>query len=204
MFSEGKKIGVMLRGASSLAVLCHPARSSNRTAWAPSATQPEISWRLSCIAAVSATVLPINLPPVIGLGTTGGFEYQLESFEGADPTTWVRRRQSGPCLARVFSTYAAVAPSLCLDIDRQKAQAPGVTINDVFNPVRPDLADQPARRGGEPARRVESVGHLHPHRQRRHRSPCNPMRLCASSPARRTWRPPPGAIVLRPKRLACG
>ena len=33
----------------------------------------------------TATVLPFNLPPVIGLGTTGGFEYQLESFEGADP-----------------------------------------------------------------------------------------------------------------------
>ena len=30
----------------------------------------------------TATVLPFNLPPVIGLGTTGGFEYQLESFEG--------------------------------------------------------------------------------------------------------------------------
>ena len=35
----------------------------------------------------TATVLPFNLPPVIGLGTTGGFEYQLESFEGADPAT---------------------------------------------------------------------------------------------------------------------
>lgn len=36
---------------------------------------------------MSATVLPINLPPVIGFGTTGNFEYQLESFEGADLAT---------------------------------------------------------------------------------------------------------------------
>jgi hypothetical protein len=31
---DGRKIGVMLPGTSSLAVVCHPARSSNRTAWA--------------------------------------------------------------------------------------------------------------------------------------------------------------------------
>jgi hypothetical protein len=31
---DGRKIGVMLLGTSSLAVVCHPARSSNRTVWA--------------------------------------------------------------------------------------------------------------------------------------------------------------------------
>jgi hypothetical protein len=36
---------VMLRGMSSLAVVCHLARSSSSTAWAPSATWPEISSR---------------------------------------------------------------------------------------------------------------------------------------------------------------
>jgi hypothetical protein len=34
---EGRKIGVILLGTLSLAVVCHPARSSNSTAWAPSA-----------------------------------------------------------------------------------------------------------------------------------------------------------------------
>ena len=32
---EGRKIGVMLSGTSSLPVVCHPARSRSRTAWAP-------------------------------------------------------------------------------------------------------------------------------------------------------------------------
>src|SRR3984957_3010813 len=45
---EGRKIGVMLSGTSSLLVVfvvCHPARSSSSTAWAPAATLREISSR---------------------------------------------------------------------------------------------------------------------------------------------------------------
>ena len=33
----------------------------------------------------TATVIPFNLPPIIGLSTTGGFEYDLEGLEGQDP-----------------------------------------------------------------------------------------------------------------------
>src|SRR5260370_2177842 len=32
-----------------------------------------------------ANVLPFNLPPIIGLSTSGGGEYQLEALEGQDP-----------------------------------------------------------------------------------------------------------------------
>ncbi len=94
----------------------------------------------------TATVFPFNLPPVIGLGTSGGFEYQLESFEGADPASMasavrglVAAANQDPHLARVFSTYGASAPSLYLDIDREKAQALGLTINDVFTTLQATL-----------------------------------------------------------------
>ena len=33
----------------------------------------------------SAIVFPFNLPPIIGLSTSGGFEYQLENLEGRPP-----------------------------------------------------------------------------------------------------------------------
>jgi hydrophobic/amphiphilic exporter-1 (mainly G- bacteria), HAE1 family len=36
----------------------------------------------------SARVMPFNLPPIIGLGTGGGFEYQLEDLQGARPRPW--------------------------------------------------------------------------------------------------------------------
>ena len=32
----------------------------------------------------TATILPFNLPPIIGLSTTGGFEYDLEALEGQE------------------------------------------------------------------------------------------------------------------------
>jgi hydrophobe/amphiphile efflux-1 (HAE1) family protein len=94
----------------------------------------------------SATVLPFNLPPVMGLSTSGGFEYQLENLEGADPVAMgsvvqglVAAANQDPRLARVFSTYGAAAPSVYLDIDREKAQALGVSISDVFTTLQATL-----------------------------------------------------------------
>jgi hydrophobe/amphiphile efflux-1 (HAE1) family protein len=94
----------------------------------------------------TAIVLPFNLPPVIGLGTTGGFEYQLESFEGADPATLgsvvqglIDATKQDRRFAQVFTTYGASAPSLYLDIDRAKAQSLGLTINDVFTTLQATL-----------------------------------------------------------------
>ena len=95
---------------------------------------------------LAANILPFNLPPVIGLGMSGGFEYQLESFEGADPATMgsvvqglIAAANQDPRLTRVFSTYGASAPSLYLDIDRDKAQSLGLTINDVFTTLQATL-----------------------------------------------------------------
>ena len=44
-----------------------------------------------------------------------------------------------PRLTRVFSTFTATNPSLCLDIDRDKAQALGLSISDVFTTLSATL-----------------------------------------------------------------
>ena len=44
-----------------------------------------------------------------------------------------------PRLARVFSTFTATNPSIWLDIDREKAQALGLNIADVFNALQTTL-----------------------------------------------------------------
>ena len=60
--------------------------------------------------------MPFNLPPVMGLSTTGGFEYMLESLQGADPVTLGSRAgligaaNADPRLSRVFSTYTSAGP----------------------------------------------------------------------------------------------
>src|SRR5678815_1221023 len=44
-----------------------------------------------------------------------------------------------PRLARVFSTFSANNPSIYLDIDRDKAQALGLAMNDVFTALQSTL-----------------------------------------------------------------
>jgi hydrophobic/amphiphilic exporter-1 (mainly G- bacteria), HAE1 family len=94
----------------------------------------------------SANAFPFNLPPIIGLSTSGGFEYQLENLEGRAPAEMASVTQGliaaanqDPHLARVFSTFNASNPSVWLDIDREKAQALGLRISDVFNTLQSTL-----------------------------------------------------------------
>jgi hydrophobe/amphiphile efflux-1 (HAE1) family protein len=93
-----------------------------------------------------ANVLPFNLPPIIGLSTSGGFEYQLEALEGQDPATigsvvsgLIGAANRDPRLTRVFSTFSATNPSIYLDIDRTKAQAHGLNMSDVFTALQATL-----------------------------------------------------------------
>jgi hydrophobe/amphiphile efflux-1 (HAE1) family protein len=94
----------------------------------------------------SAIVFPANLPPIIGLSNSGGFEYQLQNLEGRDPVEMgsvmlglVGAANQNPALSRVFSTFSATTPSLYLDIDRDKAQALGLNISDVFTALQTTL-----------------------------------------------------------------
>ncbi|MEA2921055.1 MAG: hypothetical protein QOF07_1018 [Bradyrhizobium sp.] len=93
-----------------------------------------------------ANVLPFNLPPIIGLSTSGGFEYQLEALEGQDPAAMgsvtaglIAAANGDPRLTRVFTTFTATNPSIYLDIDRAKAQALGLTMSDVFTALQATL-----------------------------------------------------------------
>ena len=94
----------------------------------------------------TATIFPANLPPIIGLSTGGGFEYQLQNLEGRDPIEMgpvlnglLAAANQDPALTRVFSTFTPTTPSIYLDIDRDKAQALGVATNDVFTALQATL-----------------------------------------------------------------
>jgi hydrophobe/amphiphile efflux-1 (HAE1) family protein len=94
----------------------------------------------------TASVFAFNLPPIIGLSTSGGFEYQLEALEGQDPTHvgsvmqgLLAAANQDKTLSRVFSTFTATNPSIYLDIDRDKAQALGVGVSDIFSSLSATL-----------------------------------------------------------------
>jgi hydrophobic/amphiphilic exporter-1 (mainly G- bacteria), HAE1 family len=93
-----------------------------------------------------AVAFPFNLPPILGLGSTGGFQYALEALQGQSPSDvaaalrgLVVAANAAPELAGVYSTYAADTPQIYLDIDRDKAQVLGVKITDIFNALQSTL-----------------------------------------------------------------
>jgi HAE1 family hydrophobic/amphiphilic exporter-1 len=93
-----------------------------------------------------AIVFPFNLPPIFGLGNTGGFQYVLEALQGQSPTDLAAVMRSvlvsanqQPELAGVYSTFAADTPQVYLEIDRDKAQVLGVKVSDIFNALQSTL-----------------------------------------------------------------
>ncbi|MFD2182692.1 efflux RND transporter permease subunit [Rhodoplanes azumiensis] len=92
------------------------------------------------------TVLPLAPPPIIGLGTGGGFTYVLQDLQAGDPKVLAQvlrgllvAANQDPDLNRVFSTFSATNPSIYLDIDRDKAQVLGVQLSDVFGALQATL-----------------------------------------------------------------
>jgi hydrophobic/amphiphilic exporter-1 (mainly G- bacteria), HAE1 family len=117
-----------------------------RTDRAQSANAIIAKLRPQLAAIQGAIAFPFNLPPILGLGNTGGFQYVLEALQGQSPTDvaavmnalTVAANQEHE-LAGVFSTYAANTPQIYLDIDRDKAQVLGVKISDIFSALQSTL-----------------------------------------------------------------
>jgi AcrB/AcrD/AcrF family len=94
----------------------------------------------------TAIVIPFNLPPIIGLGTGAGFEYQLQSYSGAPAGEMaavarglIQAANEDPALAGVFTTYGASTPLMRLDIDRERAKTLGISISDIFTALQATL-----------------------------------------------------------------
>ena len=92
------------------------------------------------------TVVPLAPPPILGLGSGGGFAYVLEDLRSGDPKAraqvlrgLVVAANQEPQLTRVFSTFSATNPSIYLDINRDKAQILGVQLSAVFQALQASL-----------------------------------------------------------------
>ena len=91
-------------------------------------------------------VTPLAPPPILGLGTGGGFTYVLQDLRGGDPKDLAQALRGlivaaneNPQFSRVFSTYSATNPSIFLDINRDKAQILGVPLSSVFQALQASL-----------------------------------------------------------------
>jgi len=82
-------------------------------------------------------------PPVMGLGTIGGFKLQIEDragrgYEALDEASksFLAKAAQAPELARMFSGLQVNVPQLYADIDRTKARQLGVAVTDVFDTLQ--------------------------------------------------------------------
>ena len=82
-------------------------------------------------------------PPVMGLGTIGGFKLQIEDrsnlgYEALFKNTQrvLQKARVTPELNGVFSSFQIKVPQLTVNVDREKAMTHGVKLSDIFNTLQ--------------------------------------------------------------------
>ncbi len=93
-----------------------------------------------------ALVLAFNPPAIFGLGTSGGFELWLQNQgEGGPARTaevmgaFLAAAATNPQLDRVDTLWRAQAPQLHIDVDRDRAAALGISIDEAFETLQGSL-----------------------------------------------------------------
>jgi hydrophobe/amphiphile efflux-1 (HAE1) family protein len=88
-------------------------------------------------------IFAFGLPPILGLGTSGGFEFMLEDRAGGDiealeqaTEQLVNAAGSRPELQNVVSTFRDTVPQYKVDLDRDKVQTLGLPITDVYDALQ--------------------------------------------------------------------
>jgi HAE1 family hydrophobic/amphiphilic exporter-1 len=97
-----------------------------------------------------ARVLPVNPPPIRGLGSFGGFQFQLQDRVGTNDLQalfmtagqLIGQANQTPGLQRVFTTFSAGTPQFKVEVKRDTAKALQVPINDIFNTLQTALGSQ--------------------------------------------------------------
>jgi len=118
----------------------------------PSQSAPAIIGRIQgqLLSIPEARVFPVNPPAIQGLGSFGGFQFQLQDQRGnldLDMLVQYMGQMLGaanqhPDLRAVFSTYSASTPQLLVEVNRDKAKALDVNINDIFATLQTYLGSQ--------------------------------------------------------------
>ncbi|MEA2039136.1 MAG: multidrug efflux RND transporter permease subunit [Thermodesulfobacteriota bacterium] len=90
-----------------------------------------------------AVVMPFPPPPIQGLSTTGGFEYELQDLTGGSlvelRATAERLMAAGreqPALTPLNTTFEVNYPQFYVELDRTKAKSLQVSISDIFTTLQ--------------------------------------------------------------------
>jgi len=90
-----------------------------------------------------AQIAVFGAPPVEGLGSTGGFNLQVQDQRGAGlralqgaVQNFAEQTRTQPGLLGVFSTFSVTQPQLYVEIDREKVKAQNVSLDEVHSTLQ--------------------------------------------------------------------
>ncbi|PVX82669.1 efflux RND transporter permease subunit [Paraburkholderia unamae] len=88
-------------------------------------------------------IVPLNPPSIPGLGTTGGFEFWLQStgdgnYQQLEDKVheFIAKARQNPVLRGVNSTINARSRQMLVEVDRERAESLGVAVQDVYSALQ--------------------------------------------------------------------
>ena len=94
-------------------------------------------------AVPEALTFAFGLPPILGLSTTGGFQFMMEDRLGGDVQAMARAADNlvdatrkDPTLGPTISTFRPNVPAYKLDMDVAKLQTLGIPVTDAYNSLQ--------------------------------------------------------------------
>lgn len=97
-----------------------------------------------------ARIFPVNPPALQGLGSFGGFTFQLQDRQGdleldqfvGYKEELISAANQHPKLQQVFSTYAASTPKIEIEVDRERASSLQVSPDQIFSALQSYMGAQ--------------------------------------------------------------
>ena len=94
-------------------------------------------------AITEAVVIPFPPPPIQGLSTTGGFEFELQDLTGGSLTELktvsqklMDEARNHPALTPLSTTFEVNYPQFYVELDRTKAKSLQISISDIFTTLQ--------------------------------------------------------------------
>jgi multidrug efflux pump len=145
----GLSINGFVNSSSSVVMFLKLTPAADRHGASESAGAIAMALNKKYAAIKGAYIAVFPPPPVLGLGTLGGFKFQIED-RGAQGYTalnevtkaFLAKAAKTPELGPAFTNYQIDVPQLKVDLDRDNAKQLGVAVTDVFNTMQVFLGSQ--------------------------------------------------------------
>ncbi|MDR2443399.1 MAG: multidrug efflux RND transporter permease subunit [Deltaproteobacteria bacterium] len=92
---------------------------------------------------IEASCVAFTLPPIVGLGSVGGFQFVLEDFAGRPSEEFAQEAMKfigvamqDPRMLMAFTFFNTDTPILKVELDREKAIRLGVAVSDIFSTLQ--------------------------------------------------------------------